>query len=321
MTENAKKREKIFNVFSSQLNTLNSGNLLPSKYKNLKFDKTYVCPICLVQFSRDDLNTEIENFLTLEDAPQKSLGGKANTLTCKKCNNTCGAEIDFHLVEGVHKQDRKHFLPNTTGRVKFSISKGEQVQGEYSVNDAGVITVEHSTKNNNPAKLSYHIDNIRKDSIVILEHKASKVDEKKLEVALLKTAYILAFEKFGYSIILDECFDIVREQLLKPNNEIYPEGFWTRQEVFTEKHEGLHLIKINEGVGLFCVFPLKTQSSTKRFGVYLPLPKEDTEKTIKTLKNMQKDSPLTLYPLSSDFIHNFQKTEEIIKDIKAQNKK
>ncbi|MDD4438113.1 MAG: HNH endonuclease [Tissierellia bacterium] len=35
----------------------------------------------------------------MEDAPPKSLGGKANTLTCKTCNSKCGHEIDFHLTE------------------------------------------------------------------------------------------------------------------------------------------------------------------------------------------------------------------------------
>lgn len=40
-----------------------------------------------------------ENPLTLEDAPPKSLGGKAHVLTCKECNNKAGQKIDYHLTE------------------------------------------------------------------------------------------------------------------------------------------------------------------------------------------------------------------------------
>jgi hypothetical protein len=320
MGKSEDKRKRIFDRYSSQLHGLQIQSLLPKKHQHLKFVKTYVCPVCLTHFSPKDLETHLSNFLTLEDAPQKSLGGKANTLTCKRCNNTCGREIDFHLVERMFEQDRRKFLPNTKGQGKF-ILNGEVVQGEYSVDENGKITVTHSKKNNHPEKLESYIDNTGKGSIVTLEHKPSRVDTKRLEIALLKTAYILAFEKFGYSIMLDECFDIVRQQLLHPDEEIYPEGFWTKQQIFTEQHEGVHLIETKGYFGLFCVFALKTPSSIKRFGVYLPLPEGDTESIIAKLKDLEGGFALRLNPLQGNFIQELDKAKELIETIKNHHNK
>lgn len=315
MGKSEDKRKRIFDKYSSQLHGLQIQGLLPSKHEHLKFVKTYLCPVCLTHFSTNDLEINLSNFLTLEDAPQKSLGGKANTLTCKQCNNTCGREIDFHLVERMFEQDRRKFLPNTKGKGKFVID-GKEVQGEFSVDGNGKITVIHSKKNNHPGKLENYIDNTDKGSIVTIEHKPSRVDVNRLEIALLKTAYILAFEKFGYSIILDECFDIVREQLLNPDKELYPQGFWTKQQIFTEQHEGVLLIETEGYFGLFCVFALKTPSVTKRFGVYLPLPNGDTINVIAKLKDLEGGFALSLNPLLSNFVEELDKAKELIETIK-----
>ncbi len=315
MGKSEDKRRRIFDKYSYQLYGLQIQGLLPLKHQHLKFEKTYICPVCLNHFSPDDLETHLCNFLTLEDAPQKSLGGKSNTLTCKQCNNTCGREIDFHLVERMFEQDRRKFLPNTKGKIKF-ILDGKEVHGEFSVDKNGKITVIHSKKNNHPEKSKNFIENTGKGSIVTIEHKPSRVDVNRLEIALLKTAYILAFEKFGYSIILDECFDIVREQLLYPDIKIYPEGFWTKKQIFTKHHEGVHMILTEGYYGLFCIFPLKTPSTTNRFGVYLPLPNGDTKSVVAKLKKLEGGLALRLNPLLSNFVDELDKAKDLIETIK-----
>jgi len=84
MTDGEKKRKFIFDRYSENLLFLKSKNIIDIE---LKYDKTYICPLCLDQFSETALDQTIENPLSLEDAPPKSLGGKAKILTCKKCNN------------------------------------------------------------------------------------------------------------------------------------------------------------------------------------------------------------------------------------------
>src|SRR5450759_5042191 len=72
MSRGATKRLEIFNKYSKQLSSLVKLGLCDLK---LEYKKTFICPTCLHQFSEDDLDISKENFLTLEDAPPKSLGG------------------------------------------------------------------------------------------------------------------------------------------------------------------------------------------------------------------------------------------------------
>jgi hypothetical protein len=50
MTDGDKKRKMIFDKFSNNLTLLAENNIL--KDIKLKFEKTYICPICTEQFLR-----------------------------------------------------------------------------------------------------------------------------------------------------------------------------------------------------------------------------------------------------------------------------
>jgi hypothetical protein len=282
MAKGQDKRQWLFDKYSNQLRSMESQNLLDFA---LKFPKTFICPICFVQFSEDDLNTGKENFLTLEDAPPKSLGGKANTLTCKKCNNTFGHEIDFHLVEKLNELDITSFQPKS-GSKAFFTHNGVKVQGTVNVDEKGNITVIHLEKTNNPKLLSSYVQNTGKGDTTTINFPSSRVDFKKFEIALLKTAYIMAFEQYGYPLILSKAFDVVREQLRDPTVDIYPTGFWTRQPMFDESMTGVHLIKSPGLEGFQAIFLLKTQSTTTGFGVYLPISHKTYKEVIERLKEI-----------------------------------
>lgn len=283
MTKPKNKRQIIFDVYSNQLKSLTQLGLCNI---NLKFQNTYICPICFEQFSEVDLDTSSENFLTLEDAPPKSLGGKANTLTCRKCNNKFGHTIDFHLLETLNEFNVHSFLPNTGSKV-FLTHKGTKVQGILKVDENGEITVKHLKKTNNPENLNKYIGKTRKDDIPDLEFPASRVEFKKFEIALLKSAYILAFEKYGYCLILSKTFDIVRNQLKNPSEDIYPTGFWTRQSVFNKSNSGVHLITTPEFEGFQAIFTLQTKAEVSGYGVYLPTSEKTIIQVVEKLKDIE----------------------------------
>ena len=50
------------------------------------------CPICLTQFTEPDVRTG--KVVTLEHAPQESVGGKSACLTCVQCNTGPSTGID-----------------------------------------------------------------------------------------------------------------------------------------------------------------------------------------------------------------------------------
>ena len=290
MTKRQDKRRLLFDRYSAQLKSLKELGLLGF---DLKYENTFICPLCLQQFSEDDLDTANENFLTLEDAPPKSLGGKANVLTCKKCNNRFGHEIDFHLVEKLNELDVYSFQPRSGSKASF-MHNGVKVQGVVKVDDEGNITVTHLQKTNNPELLDKYVKTTGKGDTTTIKFPVSRVDFKKFEIALLKTAYILVFEHYGYPLILSKAFDIVRDQLNTPTKDISPTGFWTRQATFNETNTGVHLIKTPGLEGFQAIFLLKTQSKTTGFGVYLPVSQKTVLKVIERLKDVPAGFEMSL---------------------------
>lgn len=286
MSRNDRKRLDIFNKYSKQLNDLRDLGLHNIQ---LPYDKTYICPICFNQFSEDDLDTSKDNFLTLEDAPPKSLGGTANTLTCKKCNNEAGHQIDFHLIERLKELDVRSFLPNTGSKITIT-HEGLRVQGTLEVDENGVITITHLNKVNNPSALAEYVSKTGVGEKRSIDFIASRVDAKRLEVALLKTAYILAFEHYGYPLILSKAFDIVRQQINSPEADLYPSGFWTRQSAFNASTSGVHLINQKGFEGFHSIFVLSTNVTESGFGVYLPVSEQTYKAVIEKLKFVEAGS-------------------------------
>lgn len=291
MTKGDEKRQRIFEKYVSNRNLLIDNKIIEG-------DKDiYICPICMEPHD----SIENENPLTLEDAPPKSLGGKSNVLTCKKCNNTAGHEIDFHLTERMRELDSAKFTPNTETKVKIKMDD-EILNGTVNVDAEGKISIFYSKKNNHPVKLEEKMTGLKGGKIIDLNFLKTRVIPEKLEYALLKTAYILAFQKFGNSIIFDDCFNIVREQLQNPESRIYPEKFWFTPP-YPKEMEGVYFV-CDKGIeSILVIFNLDTGSTIRKFGVFLPCPVNDISKVLEKLnEKFGNDSTLTLemYPWEQD---------------------
>lgn len=312
------KRKRLFEKYSKQLSDVVQAGLYSIE---LSYDQTFICPICLNQFSVEDLDITKPNHLTLEDAPPYSLGGTANTLTCKKCNNESGHKIDFHLVELLNEQEIRNFSPNTEAKVTVE-HKGEKVQGLLKIDDEGVITITHLLKTNNPEKLEKYVDKTGKGDKPILFFKASRVDAKKVEVALLKSAYILAFEHYGYPLILSKAFDVVRQQILNPDDEIYPNGFWSKQSSYTEQSAGVHFINSKNYEGIMSIFVLKTDNGTKDgYGVYLPISIHSYKEVIENLKVLEAGAELGFESyMNTDYFNDATNQKMCVSFLEKRNK-
>lgn len=289
MSKGEDKRQAIFDVYKDNLNLLIDNGFVTSD-KDL-----YLCPICLRPHK--DLNSD--DPLTLEDAPPKSLGGSANTLTCKTCNNTAGHNIDFHLTERLREIDSGKFLPGTETPVKVNID-GETFQGKIMVEEDGTMKMHHSKKNNHPTKLDKAITALKGGKTINMAFLKSRVIPENLEYALLKTGYLMMFERFGYSLLLDTCFDIVRQQLIKPEERVYPEGFWFSPP-YSKSITGVYFI-CDKGLECFvAIFNLDTGNTERMFGTLLPLPLNPISEVISNLNdkfgNDGSQITLTLYPL------------------------
>lgn len=300
MSKTHQKRERIFKKYQENLNLLIDNGLVSSE-KNI-----YICPICLKKHK--GLNEK--DPLTLEDAPPKALGGKPNVLTCKSCNNECGYLIDSHLAKRMNEIDQRKFLPNTSVKVKTTID-GETFNSTLSVDENGIMSMFHSAKNNNPNKLTPIMEKVGKDKIINFDFEKSTVIPEKLEYSLLKTAYLMLFEKTGYCLILDKCYDSIREQLQNPDERVYPEYFWFRNA--NDIKPGVYFVNDKGYECFFVIFDLDTGKTKSSFFVVLPSPVNDivdiVEKVNSAINNKQT---LKLYPAENEK-HNYIDDIENIK--------
>lgn len=65
-----------------------------------KSESSVACPLCLTEY---DLANVSE--LTREHVVPSKLGGRSETLTCRKCNNTHGSNLDSHLINMMRSLD------------------------------------------------------------------------------------------------------------------------------------------------------------------------------------------------------------------------
>lgn len=308
--KNEKKREALFEKYANNLSLLKVNELVEI---DVPTDSSiYICPICLDPFSKEDLDQKnSKNPLSLEDAPPKSLGGSQIVLTCERCNNGLGIDIDWHLTERLKELEFKDKLVGSEQLGTFQID-GLVTNGKIIVEKDGTTKAVHSKKINDPKKLDKFIQLIKTKKInPFFKHKPTRVDPKKIQIGLIKNAYLLMFEKFGYAIILNKEYDRVREQLLNPEKNIYPLNCWF-QGPFPEDKIGVPFIKEKDLESIFVLFKLKSKLAERIFGVILPLADTKIEDVIDALTTRFKDEKkfaITMEIYSDDYLSQIESIE------------
>jgi len=270
MSRKLTSRTRLFDKFSKQLHLLKENGLIDIE---LKYDKTYICPLCLDQFQKTDLISDTsKNFLTEEDAPPEKLGGSRIALTCKKCNSSAGHQIDNHLINRIREIDDRNFHKGSKqyGKLEYD---GLKVTAEITSNGDGTLSILHNAKKNNPnilEKFIYSIKNKTLGPILNLEPEKRKVNSDRVNLALLKTNYIINFAQFGYIFLLDDHYNLIRKQI-NNMNEGYDGQIFLKDQ-FPKNKEGMYYV-LNPGAkSTFSIFSLKTDYSETMIGAILPLP-------------------------------------------------
>lgn len=291
--------DTLFSNFASHLNLLRNEGLTTEKGE-------YICPICLSKFDK----TQIKE-LSLEDAPQASLGGSKIAITCKKCNNTCGHEIDSHLTNFIKYIEEKEFLPGSNRRVKI-FDEEKIVNAILEVGNSCELKMIIPGKINNPTTLSNHISKMKEGEIIDIQNNPLKIDMKKVSVAILKNAYILLFAKFGYSFLLDKFYNQLRAQILEPMRYIIPDGLWTKQSTIPVS-DGIYFSNNNKYKGFFVIYSLK-RLTTHRFCVCIPTPQVYFEKIAYFFREYKIGTPLQIVSIGDkDYMNDINSIKEVKK--------
>jgi hypothetical protein len=273
-------RKRLFDKFSNQLHLLKENGLINI---DLKFDKTYICPICLDQFQEKDIISSSTNFLTEEDAPPAKLGGKRIVLTCKDCNSTAGHQIDNHLVNRIRENDENSFYKGTKQYRNIEF-EGQNITAEITSNGDGTLRVFHKSKNNNPSlldKFVYGIKNKTVGPFLNLERKDYQVNSERVNLALLKTSYIITFSKFGYIFLLDDFFNPIRNQIRDMNVGYESHIFLSKQ--LETNNSGSYYVMNTGAKSIFNVFTLSTEYSQTVISSFIPMPNLTPEQIFENL--------------------------------------
>ena len=161
------------------------------------------CPICLTPFTEPDVRAG--EVVTLEHAPQESLGGKPACLTCKQCNTTVSAGLDRAVAN--------YYRAHDDGGYPITVEGGS---GPYTINpkyfDIGEQTVTIRTP--------YDVIG---ESLGPFTLSQTEPNPDAILLGLLKSAYLMVFSllgKAGYLYAQGEAVSSIREQLLSPEKEL-----------------------------------------------------------------------------------------------------
>lgn len=253
-----------------ELSMSNNGELLKNKF---------ICPICLQIFDLNDcLNTGDK--ISLEDVPPKALGGHPITITCKKCNNNCGYDLDTFLINEIKMGS---IIPLSEKRMqKGTITNGSTtLQCQLSVDENNKkISINIDEKNNNPLNIERLKSNLKKtiESRIPANFQMNFTRLKRcpevLSTALLKNAYLLAFQKLGYRYILHSNLDIVRKQILFPQQKILSVNpiIYQNEPFFQNFDDGVYKVSIDGHpcIGVFITLKIKAINCNHQFFAILP---------------------------------------------------
>jgi hypothetical protein len=198
MTAREKAIEELFDNLSADLVALRP-----------EFVDAVLCPLCIEKFSRAAITDKSIDGLSIEHIVPAALGGRLQTLTCRRCNNRDGSALDSHLVSMIRVQD-------------WAEADGSALKG--SVNVGGVEL---------PMRISMGKDqNLSTIQIlggkqVIIEKfkemmlgfgEGDKVNltfslgyaELKARQSLVRSAYLALFADLGYRLVLSDAGSFTR---------------------------------------------------------------------------------------------------------------
>lgn len=172
-----------------------------------------ICPLCWVE-------TEFAS-LSIEHIIPQSVGGVSVTLTCRKCNNQSGSKLDWHL---------KGFQSTTEAMKGIgSIPVELRVDGLRMVADMefkdGAKAIHFRVIDNEAAANPEHWRKLKARSV-------NEGDEIKatlhightkngFQTALLRSAYLAMFARYGYQFTMSETIQVIRRRIVQHQSD-YP---------------------------------------------------------------------------------------------------
>lgn len=210
----------------------------------------FLCPVCMSFFDKSGKDLHGEPRRTEAHLLPQAAGGRDYSYTCKKCNSNCGSAQDKWLGEYLKIiENGSNPLDGPTKVRNFKLN-GVPLNGEIQMSEDNAVEVYIFNDKNNPKNLSefFGNGNVEPRSIEL----SFPIDKHMLEVRVgaLTTAYLTLFYHFGYSWVLQNHLQIVRDQIENPTQAILPDTFCTlfRKSIWSDPWVGFLEIR-----GILCL--------------------------------------------------------------------
>ena len=268
-------------------------------------DNLYVCPLCADGFMENMLDQNKKNPLTLEDLPPKSVGGKAKILTCKKCNNTSGTQLDKLIINSLESESFLKLIPDSI------VSTNLKVNNKYHLRSRLKIAHEDKYQFIFRVKQSPYyqacLDEMKKDwSNTKINVSFNIPNKSKTSIALLRIGYLLAFYYLGHRLLYEGNLHKIRETILNPENNQLPHSGVFLLSDLSPISEGIHLLmEPKEYRSFFIVFKIKLKTYSKIIAVPIPGPGDQGWTNYTKLSQLDKGIQLNFRDFTSaDYIEN-----------------
>lgn len=299
-----KLRQKLFDTFSGNLTVFLSKNDFTLHEESAEGEKIinediYICPLCMNGFLIMTLDQSMPNPLTIEHVPPENAGGRQKLLLCKKCNSSKGHKDD-HIIPKILKLEHlSRGKPKIIGTGKVTLFPGSNLFLRLEAKpDHGLI---------------FHIDDLKNPAITsrletfFAERQNYQVNftlqtpsKKRYAEALLQCGYLLAFNYFGYSFLLEPNIGNIRNHIHNPKDYPLPHSSVVTGDNFSYFKEGIHMVTSPHELSCYAVmFTTRASNMTKQNIVFLPGPGAKAWKSFNNLEKLNSSINLSLIELPS----------------------
>lgn len=177
------------------------------KKNRAKSETTVACPLCLAEYNLANIAE-----LTREHIVPSKLGGRSQTLTCWKCNNTQGSGLDSHLINLMKSLD----AIEGAGPIRTSITSDKGKITAELLLGAGTpdepVTIQIVGPASNMGAVQNLRNTMREDSTLELKMSFPVIPERYIRAAF-RAAFLSVFKLEGYEYALSPGAEQVRTML------------------------------------------------------------------------------------------------------------
>lgn len=223
-----------------------------------------ICPLCWRETPCEDLS--------VEHIVPGSVGGKQTTLTCRRCNNDQGRDLDAHLVQ--YQRIKDAFQGYGALRTKLDVNGQEMIANlEWGDGHKHFHIVGKAT---NPAacdvsQKEFADGNVEKMNFALY----FDYSKNNFQTAVLRAAYLVLFKCFGYEYARHGIVQSIRRRIADPSLGRPNLGSLILEaRNFTPPYDDQHYVvpgAVN-GVEFFLVIIRVRRETTSYLGAYLPVP-------------------------------------------------